>query len=169
MGSCHGFSKRLTSIVHILSPETDNYPSWINWRERMTVENISWSISTKECCRPQRGLNPWPSSLQSDGDPTEPPRPATLAKSVGTGNGTPWNHFCGHSPSSDSRPRWLSWMHRPTGDQEVAGSTPAEVSYILLWRLIMKYFLWSFSPFCLFKKGSCQCLAKECAQYWLTA
>ena len=155
--------------MHILSPKTDNYPSWINWRERMTIENISWSISTKECCRPQRGLNPRPSGLQSDGDPTEPPRPATLAKSVGIGNGTPWNHFCGRSPSSDSRPRWLSWMRRPTGDQEVAGSTPAEVSNILLWILIMKYFLWSFSPFSWFKKGSCQCLAKECAQYWLTA
>ena len=24
------------------------------------------------------------------------------------------------------RPRWLSWMHRPTGDQEVAGSTPRQ-------------------------------------------
>ena len=36
---------------------------------------------------------------------------------------------------------------RPTGDQEVAGSTPAEVGNILSWRLIMKYFLWSFSPF----------------------
>ena len=44
-------SKRLTSIVYILSPETDNCPSWISGRERMTVENISWSISTKECCR----------------------------------------------------------------------------------------------------------------------
>ena len=33
----------------------------------MTVENISWSISTKECCRPRRGLNPRPSGLQSDG------------------------------------------------------------------------------------------------------
>ena len=38
------------------------------------------------------------------------------------------------------RPRWLSWMRRPTGDQEVAGSTPAEVGNILSWRLIMKYF-----------------------------
>ena len=37
-------------------------------------------------------------------------------------------------------PRWLSWMRRPTGDQEVAGSTPAEVGNILSWRLIMKYF-----------------------------
>ena len=32
---------------------------------------------------------------------------------------------------SPSRPRWLSWMRRPTGDQEVAGSTPAEVGNIL--------------------------------------
>ena len=33
----------------------------------MTVENISWSISTKECGRPRRGLNPQPPGLQSDG------------------------------------------------------------------------------------------------------
>ena len=66
-------------------------------------------------------------------------------------------------------PRWLSWMRSPTGDQEVTSSTPAEVGNILSWRLIMKYFLWSFSPFRWFKKGSCQFLAKECAQYWLTA
>ena len=52
--------------MHILSPETDNCPSWISGRERMTVENISWSISTKECCRPQRGLNLRPPGLQSD-------------------------------------------------------------------------------------------------------
>ena len=65
--------------------------------------------------------------------------------------------------------RWLSWIRRPTGDQEVAGSTPAEVGNILSWRLIMKYFLRSFSPFRWFKKGSCQFLAKGCAQYWLTA
>ena len=58
---------------------------------------------------------------------------------------------------------------RPTGDQKVAGLTPAEVGNILSWRLIMKYFLRSFSPFRWFKKGSCQFLAKECAQYWLTA
>ena len=37
-------------------------------------------------------------------------------------------------------------MRRPTGDQEVAGSTPAEVGNILSWRLIMKYFLLSLSP-----------------------
>ena len=48
---------------------------------------------------------------------------------------------------ANSRPRWLTWMRRPTGDQEVAGSTPAKVGNILSWRLIMKYFLRSFSPF----------------------
>ena len=64
----HTFTgQALTSIVHILSPETDNCPSWISGRERMTVENISWSISTKECCRPRRGLNSRPPGLQSDG------------------------------------------------------------------------------------------------------
>ena len=36
---------------------------------------------------------------------------------------------------------------RPTGHQEVAGSIPAEFGNILSWRLIMKYFLRSFSPF----------------------
>ena len=36
---------------------------------------------------------------------------------------------------------------RPTEDQEVVGSTPAEVGNILSWRLIMKYSLRSFSPF----------------------
>ena len=29
------------------------------------------------------------------------------------------------------RPRWLSWMRSPTGGQEVAGSTPAEVGNII--------------------------------------
>ena len=78
MGSCRARSVYLTthllgrlspvtSSVHILSPDTDNCPSWISGRERMTVENILWSISTKECCRPRRGLNPRPPGLQSDG------------------------------------------------------------------------------------------------------
>ena len=77
-----------------------------------------------------------------------------------------WSYF---RLTTERRPRWLSWMRRPTGDQEVAGSTPAEVGNILSWRLIMKYFLRSFSPFRWFKKGSCQFLAEECAQFWLTA
>ena len=49
-----------------------------------------------------------------------------------------------------------------------SGFGPRRIGNILSWRLIMKYFLWSFSSFLWFKKGSCQFLAKECAQYWLT-
>ena len=60
MGSCKFLAKEcaqswLTRIVHILLPETCSCPSWISGRERMAVENISWSISTKECCRPGEG------------------------------------------------------------------------------------------------------------------
>ena len=55
---------------------------------------------------------------------------------------------------------------RPTGDQEIAGSAllspppapppppPPRVGNILSWRLIMKYFLWSFVLSRWFKKGS---------------
>ena len=56
-----------------------------------------------------------------------------------------------------------------TGDQEVVGLIPAWSATFFHGDLIMKYFLPSFSPFRLFKKGSIQFLAKECTQYWLTA
>ena len=38
------------------------------------------------------------------------------------------------------RPRWLSWMRRPTGDQEVAGSTPAKVGNIFLVKIDREIF-----------------------------
>ena len=41
------------------------------------------------------------------------------------------------------RPLWLSWMRRPTRRSRV--QPPPEVGNILSWRLIMNYFLWSFS------------------------
>ena len=44
-------------LVHILLPETDNSPSWISRSKWKTVENTSRSISMKECCLTQRGLN----------------------------------------------------------------------------------------------------------------
>ena len=44
-------------------------------------------------------------------------------------------------------PASVAQLDALSGDQEVAGSTPAEVGNILSWRLIMKYFLRSFSPF----------------------
>ena len=72
-------SKRLTSTcAYFLLPETDNCPSWISGRERMTVKNISWSSATKECCWTggcQQGLNLGPPELQSDSHLTEPLRP----------------------------------------------------------------------------------------------
>ena len=43
-------------------------------------------------------------------------------------------------PCRGNRPRWLSWMCRSTGDQEVAGSTPAEVGNILSWRFEYEIF-----------------------------
>ena len=60
---------------------------------------------------------------------------------------------------------------RPTCDQGECGFDPHLDGIILSWRLNMKYFLRSFSPFRSFKEGSCQFLSKECAQYmyWLTA
>ena len=57
----------------------------------------------------------------------------------------------------------------PTGNQEVAGSTPTRSTTFFRGDLIMKYFLWSFASFRWFKKDSCQFLAKECAQYLFTA
>ena len=55
-----------------------------------------------------------------------------------------------------------------TGDQEVAGSTPDKSATFFRGDLIMNYFLRSFTPFSWFKKGSCQFLGIELAQYWLT-
>ena len=44
----------------------------------MTLKKISRSISTKECCKHWRGLNPWPPGLHRTEHPTEPPRPASF-------------------------------------------------------------------------------------------
>ena len=56
--------------MHILSPVTDNCPSWISGRERMAVEIISWPISTKESYRAW-GSHPRPSPYQADAHLTE--------------------------------------------------------------------------------------------------
>ena len=54
--------------------------AWISGRERMITENISWSISTKECCRPGGGSNPQPSDHQANMHPNEPLRTADEKK-----------------------------------------------------------------------------------------
>ena len=61
--------------MHILSPVTDNCPTWTSSRERMAVEIISWPISMTECCR-TGGSNPRPPEYQSDAHPIELPGPA---------------------------------------------------------------------------------------------
>ena len=61
----------LTSIVHILYPETDNCLSWISRRDRMTVENISWSNLQERMLQTWRGLNLQPPDHQCDTFPTE--------------------------------------------------------------------------------------------------
>ena len=43
LGRLSPLLKWLTSFVHSQFPESEKRPSWIRGRERMTVENISWS------------------------------------------------------------------------------------------------------------------------------
>ena len=60
-------------LVHILSPITDNYPSWIRVRERVTIDMISWSISTKVMWpRWDLNLQPWICSQTCCQLPLEP-------------------------------------------------------------------------------------------------
>ena len=80
LGSCRARSVYLTTVdwaglvlwavnQYCAHSFARNCPSWISGRERMTIENISWSVSTKEYCQPPWGLNPRPPGLQSDGAP----------------------------------------------------------------------------------------------------
>ena len=58
---------------------------------------------------------------------------------------------------------------RPTGGQDVTGSSPTGSGNILSWKLIMKYFLrWS-SPSADSKRAVCPFLVKECAHVLITA
>ena len=105
--------------MHILLPETDNCPSWISGRERMTVENISWSISTTECCRPRRGSNPRPPGLQSDAHPTAPPRPALHCAWSLITRFLLWGPLGGRLCRWPCYHRWIAWgMCQETLDLE---------------------------------------------------
>ena len=66
-----------------------------------------------------------------------------------------YRYFSYFSTETMCRPRWLSWMRRLTGNQEVAGSTPAEVGNILSLLLI--------------QEGQLSVSGKRSAQYWLTS
>ena len=54
--------------MHIISPETDNYHSWICGRKRMTVENISWSNLHKRMLRTCGGERVKPTTSWSPPD-----------------------------------------------------------------------------------------------------
>ena len=56
--------------MHILSPATENCPTWISVRERMAIDMISWPISTTEYSQ-TGGSNPLPPDFQSKAHPTE--------------------------------------------------------------------------------------------------
>ena len=63
-----------------------------------------------------------------------------------------------HANSVDPNEPWALEAQpdeRLTGDQEVVGLIPAGSGITILRRLIIKYFLQSFFPFCWFKKDSC--------------
>ena len=53
-------------LVFILLLETDNCLTWISGRERMTKENILWSIIMNECYGTQHWSKPWPPDHQPD-------------------------------------------------------------------------------------------------------
>ena len=84
MGSCRAWSGYLTTLLlgrlsplgSILSPETDNSPSWISRGERMTLENISWSNLHKRMLQTCQGLHLQSPDHQLDAHPTKPPKPA---------------------------------------------------------------------------------------------
>ena len=63
-------SKRLTSIVYILLPETDNCPSWISDRRKHFMINLH-----ERMLPTRRGSNPQAPGHQSTAHPAEPPRP----------------------------------------------------------------------------------------------
>ena len=71
---------------------------------------------------------------------------------------------CAMEPGTVLKSANIPWLSRMPDWLGGCRFDPCRVGDILLWSLIMKYFLWSFSPFHWFKKVSGQFLAKECAQ-----
>ena len=67
-----------------------------------------------------------------------------------------------------SRPRWLSWTRRRLETRRCGFNSRRGRQHSFV-EIDHEIFSRSFSPFRWFKKGSCQFLAKECAQYWLIA
>ena len=75
----------------------------------MTVENISSSISTKECCKPRRWLNSRPPGFQSNEYPTEPPRPAVWLDNEKNLRWYILRYTVGNPTSSHDASHWLAF------------------------------------------------------------
>ena len=83
-------------------------------KHRTATEEQPWTYQLKNYC----GLKPF---LWKTASPLILMKPQITNIMFGSHRGLvphQWN-------ITVSRPRWLSWMRRPTGDQEVAGSTPS--------------------------------------------
>ena len=81
-------SKRLTSIVHILSPETDNCPFWISRGDWLTIAkyfmiNLHESICTAEARKNVADLGGgWTRDLLVSSRTVHPTEPSRLAQSL---------------------------------------------------------------------------------------
>ena len=108
-------------------------PRWLSWMRRPTGDQeVTGSTPTEPASVAQLDApSDWrPSDWRPGGRGFNPNR-ADLGGSVGCAVRLETRRSRVQPPPS--RPRWLSWMRRPTGDQEVAGSTPAEVGNIFSW------------------------------------
>ena len=98
--------------MHILSPETDNCPSWISRRERITEENISWSNLYERMLSTWWVLNPQPPDHKWEAH--------ELSWAVSMGGGIPKRNF---GPISITKPNmnqiyltvWKIWALKSSG------------------------------------------------------
>ena len=134
--------------MHILSPVTGNCPSWISGREKMTVEIISWPISTKESCWTW-GSNPQPSAYQVDAHPIELPY---LACPVCLVFVSYFSHCC--FPTSTS---FLPHLPHPC-------PCPTPISYLIL--CYVSLFVSYFSNYCFGQWYHFLGLEKRTKSYW---
>ena len=68
-----------------------------------------------------------------------------------------------------SKDNLCNWMRRPTEDQEVPGSTPAEVGNILLWKTDHEIFSTVMPSIPLFQEGQMSVSGKRMCTILVTA
>ena len=104
LGKPPGKFTSLPVLNTILSPVTDNCPSWISGRERMVVEMFLWpNLNERMFCR-MWGSNPLPSAYQADAHTIALPRPANVLWSTKSIHVTGPKRSCGHPLHPDLTP-----------------------------------------------------------------